>query len=188
MYYKGEAHLLKSIQKLTDKEQLQTNLVQASLFLTAFEVLKTSIVDQIRDFYSREIHPNGTSIASEKYKSDLLALHKNIFIASCLWLKENNAISEEDIETIHAIRDHRNMIAHELLKFLADADYEVDLNLFAKTKDLLAKIDRWWIMEVHIPTNPDYDGQSIQPDDVKSGHMIVIDAIVEILSKTSNSE
>jgi hypothetical protein len=99
MKSKSEDYILRSIQKLTSKRQLQTNLVRASLFITAFEVLKATIVDQIRDFYSREISRDGRSIETEEYKREVQRLNKNKFIASCLWLKESDAISEVHYRT-----------------------------------------------------------------------------------------
>lgn len=178
-------HFLKSLQKLTDQRMLQTNLVNASLYLTAFEVLKSTIVDQIRDFYSREIGANDKSVESPEYIAEMRGLHKNRFIASCLWLQQNDVISEVDMEEILLIRDHRNHIAHELVKFLVDVSYEIDKNKLEIIRKLLAKIDRWWVMEVHIPVNADFDNEEIDETQVNSGRMIIIDAIFNIISRTT---
>lgn len=180
-----QENLLKSLQKLTDQRMLQANLVHASLYLTAFEVLKSTIVDQIRDFYSQEIGADYKSVPSPEYVAEMQGLHKNRFIASCLWLQQNNVISQADMEEILLIRDHRNQIAHELVTFLIDAAHEINKDDLATMQRLLAKIDRWWAIEVHIPVNADFDGEEIDETHIKSGRMIIIDTIFDIITRTT---
>ena len=46
---------------------------------------------------------------------------------------------------------------------------------------LLCKVDRWWITEVDIPTNPDFDGQNISPSEVGSGSMEFVSYLIKVV-------
>jgi hypothetical protein len=45
----------------------------------------------------------------------------------------------------------------------------------------VTKIDRWWIREVEIPTNPDFDGREVADDDIQSGNMLFLQMMVRIV-------
>ena len=46
--------------------------------------------------------------------------------------------------------------------------------------DLLHKIEKWWIINVEIPTNPDFDGEDIDEDAVVAGRVITLRLLVGI--------
>ena len=66
------------------------------------------------------------------------------------------------------LRDHHNRIAHELPNVLLNTQIQVDQNRLILLFQLLCKIDRWWIMEFEIPANPKFDGQTLDPAEVRS--------------------
>jgi hypothetical protein len=43
---------------------------------------------------------------------------------------------------------------------------------------LVDKIERWWIREVEIPTNPEYDGREIVDEDIKPGAVMFLDMVL----------
>jgi hypothetical protein len=156
-------------------EELKTNLARASAFLAAYELLKSSIVNKPRGFF----------ILHHTYKTEVVSLkRKDRFRASCLWFLKLGAISEQDLRVIEDIRHHRNEIAHELPKYLMDAEYEVNMQLLESIAYLLGKVDRRWIREIEIPTNPDFDGkepENIPDHEINSGSMLAIDLILKII-------
>lgn len=91
-----------------------------------------------------------------------------------------SAIGDTDIELVDEIRKHRNELAHDLPKFIATADAEINVNLLGSIYELLTKIDRWWIKEVDIPTNPDFDGQEVADDEIQSGMMLCMQIMFRI--------
>jgi hypothetical protein len=165
--------------KLLDPAALRTNLIAASLFLAAYETLSSSVIDQIRDFFADEYGPAGAKV-SERYKSEVLSLDKSPLRASLLWLKGMSVLEDADLTLADLIRKHRNDLAHELPRFISTAEADVNLELLASTRDLVSKIDRWWIREVEIPTNPDYDGESIRDDEIHSGRTLFIDIMLHV--------
>ena len=140
----------------------------ASLFVTCFEMLKTSIQDRLKGLLC--INPTLNEQGelefdeSEDYKTQVskreildnngkkLSGSYQLFYSSCLWLKENNAITQDDFDEIEKIRKHRNLIAHQPLKLLVDDNFNVNVALMRKSKELLTKIEKWWIIEFDIPS------------------------------------
>lgn len=165
--------------KFLKPEVLKGNLITASIFLAAYETLCASVIGRLRDFYSFGFNADGP-IIDEKYETQVLSLDKSDFRASLLWLKENSAIDDSDIAKIDQIRQHRNDLAHELPKYLLTANTDIDVNLLVAMYDILTRIDRWWIQEVELPTNPDYDGIEIADDDIISGSMLFIQMMIRI--------
>lgn len=74
---------------------LRTNLIVASLYITAFEILKDSIIDRIRQFFSSGFDQNGP-IINEKYKTEVLSQNRSPLYASLLWLRDMHAIDKQD--------------------------------------------------------------------------------------------
>ena len=56
-----------SWERFLNPESLRANVVAGSLFIAAFEMLKSSIIDRIRDFFSTGFNQSGP-IIDEKYK------------------------------------------------------------------------------------------------------------------------
>jgi hypothetical protein len=51
---------------------------------------------------------------------------------------------------------------------------------FHELVELLHKIDLWWVMNIEIPTGPDYAGQEIDESEVKVGSIMAIQMLVDI--------
>jgi hypothetical protein len=185
-----EDQVYRSWAKFLNPESLRGNLIAASIFLAAYELLQTSVIDRIHDFFTHEFNEHG-GVISENYKGKVLSLdkspHKSPLRASLLWLKEMSAINDTDIELVDEIRKHRNELAHELPKFIATADAEININLLGSIYELLTKIDRWWIKEVDIPTNPDFDGQEVADHEIQSGMMLCMQMMLRIATDENAS-
>lgn len=115
------------MQKIINPATIKKNLVVASLFVTTYEILRTSIVDKPKGFLNlaQGFTLDGTEplTYSAKYRKEIIDLvipeisqkkgEFHDFYASCLWFQNLEAITEDDVKDIQAIRKHRNMIAHE---------------------------------------------------------------------------
>jgi hypothetical protein len=167
--------------KFLNPEVLCSNLITASVFLSAYEMLRASVIDRIRDFFSHEFR-DGKWIASDDYTSKCLALDKCPLRASLLWLKQMSVIDDADIARVDQIREHRNDLAHDLPKFLATADAEINVQLLVSVYELVTKIDRWWIREVDMAIDPDLDGREVADKDIMSGNMLLIQMMLWIAS------
>ena len=176
--------------KFLDAETLKNNLVCSAMYIVAFETMRNTVLDHIRGYYTRG-YADGKRIFSKRYQSEVLDLHKSPFAASLLWLKENGVIDDDDIAAADRIREHRNMLAHELPKVITDVDYEVDSSLFNSIQIIVAKIDRWWIREVEIPTNPDMDhldSDSIPDVENTSGNMVFLHLLQQIVADDGSNK
>ncbi|WP_316762268.1 hypothetical protein [Pedobacter aquatilis] len=183
------------MEKIENPELLKRNMLIASLFVTSFEMLKTSIQDRIKSFLCPDSILNDEGYLeyeiSGDYRSTILnriipnidrrrTRDYHLFYSSCLWLKENGAISEEDIVFLERIRKHRNLVAHEPIRLLIDENVNINMELLEKCQQLLNKIEKWWIIEFDIPANPDFDGEQIDERDVKSGVTIFLDYLTHV--------
>jgi uncharacterized protein YutE (UPF0331/DUF86 family) len=183
------------MEKLSNPTLIKKNLITASLFMTCFELLKSAIEDRIKGLFSTNttLSRNGEFIykCSNEYKTEVL--NRNIpnidkrkqkeyhlFYSSCLWLKDNNVITQDDIEELEKIRRQRNLIAHQLTTLLLDDYKNINIELLRKSQLILSKIEKWWIIGVEIQVNPDYRGQEINESEVQSGRMIILDYLLEI--------
>lgn len=175
----------KSWLKLLNPVELKQNLIRCSIFITAWELMKEAIVDPILQFYTNgfsEGRPTRSNYHQQVMELDTRE-KKDVVHASCLWLLKNNAIDDVDIQKISIIRTHRNFIVHEMAHILARIDTEVDLSLLSNLVEILGKIDRWWITEVAIPTNPDFTPENLDGIDytqVFSARMMVLQLIAKI--------
>jgi len=177
-------------------------MLVASLFVTSFEMLKTTVQGKIRDFLCINAALNDQGEfeyeISDQYRYEILGrkiphIDKrktrdyHLFYSSCLWLKENSVITKEDINYLEQIRKHRNLIAHEPLRLLIDENANININLLKKSQQLLNKIERWWILEFEIQVNPDFDGKKINEGDVQSGMTIFLDYLMLVANAEINS-
>lgn len=178
-----------SWEKFINPDKLKSSLIRASIYLSAYELLKTSIIDHLRGFFASEWKLNEKTgevetVISESYKNKVRSLYpKDEFHSCCLWFFENKAISQKDLDSIAKIRKHRNSIAHELPKYLGSVKYDVDTSLLKELIEIIRKVDTWWLREIEIPTNPDFDHidyDDIKWDDVLSGNMIIMNFLSSI--------
>lgn len=173
-------------QRVFDKDFVAGTLTRAGLYLLAYELLKDSIIRRTREFFWIGFK-DGKDIVNPKY-TQILSKHKNPLIASCMWLEESGALSPNDIKTVIAIRDFRNDIAHELPSLLLDGTRDIHTEHVVQIHQLLAKIDRWWIINVELATDEEYAGQDVDENEVKSGNMILIEHLLSLLDVEPTKE
>jgi len=161
---------------LLSKDVLKSNLAKAGLFALAYELLKDSIIERPKDFFTMcGVRNDGT------YTKEVLSKHPNRLIASCRWFQENGAITADEVAEVIEFREHRNYIAHELPNVLLGARSHIQEAKLVRLFEILCKIDRWWISEVEIPTNPDFDGKEVRASEIRSGSMEFISYLISVV-------
>lgn len=153
----------------------------ATMFITAFEILKNSIVDRIRDFYSNEWSEKG-SVESLEYKTDVLSRHKSLVYASLTWLHESQAINDDDLVIFDQLKATRNLLAHRLFDVVTGETKSQHLEQFQVLVALLRKIEVWWVVNVEIATNPDCANAEIDEDGIVPGAMLSLQILMEVAS------
>jgi hypothetical protein len=165
--------------KFLNPGAIKSSLMLSALYLAAYELLKDAIIDNIREFFSFE-YKDGKAIPDGQYKNEVLQVHKDLLCASCLWLKRNGVITASEIEEIENIRRHRNQVAHELPRLLVDPDLNLNVGYFLRIRELLDKIEIWWVTNVEIPSNPDFDGLEVNETDIQPGRAIALDYMISV--------
>lgn len=188
-----EDKLKNDLDKLLNPKRIQKNLIKSSLYLTAFELLKFAVEKRLKNFLcmNQPMDENYEYQSSQEYKDCIvnrqipeLNNNKNIYYSSSLWLMENDVITLEEVEELQKIRLHRNIISHELPKLMVDSDHEINLELFESIKKLLAKIERWWIIEFEMAIDQEYDNfdyDTLDVNEIKSGNMILLEHLIEMI-------
>lgn len=168
-------------ERFLDPDAVRPSLFVAAMFITTFEILKNSIVDRIRDFYSVGWSEDGTKVSAD-YEAEVLSRNKSTVYASLNWLHSHQAIDEDDIKTFEQLKKTRNLLAHQLFAVVtgqADSDH---IAQFSVLVELLRKIEVWWVVNVEIPINPDYDGAEIDVDGIVPGSILALQMLLEVVA------
>ena len=140
--------------KFLNPDLLKQNFVRAGLYLAAFELLKQSLVDRPRTFFL-DGYEGGKEIISPEYQEKVLSLSKHKYHASALWWQQMGAIDSSDVAKLAEIREHRDLIAHEMPRLIGTIEDSIRVDLLHSTAELLAKIDNWWIVNFELAIDPD---------------------------------
>ncbi len=169
----------RSWEHFLDPEILRPKLISASLYLTAFEMLKQSIIQRIRDFFTLGFNEEG-DILDPSYQQKVLSRNKSPLYASLSWLRENEAIEQSDVNTFEELKACRNKLAHEMPNLAFNASELKHIELFPKLVALLNKIETWWVINVEIPTNADFDSIEIDHEGIVPGPLMTIKMMLDI--------
>jgi len=170
-----------SLHRLLSKlssEEIKKNLIKASLFITAFELLKNDIVRKVKDFYICGFDSSGFKYSPD-YKAKVRSKDKDIFKASCMWLFEGGALKPEHLDDLLLIREHRNEIVHELPKFLIDSESSINEELLKNANDYLKNIGKFW-GSIEVDINPDFDNVEVDYDGIESLTSVLMSYIIEV--------
>jgi hypothetical protein len=102
--------------------------------------------------------------------------------ASLDWLREHHAVNDADLETFTRLTNIRNQLAHELFSVVTGQVASEYDSQFPALIALLRKVEVWWIVNVEIPTNPDYDGYEIDEAGITPGALISLQMLIEVAS------
>jgi hypothetical protein len=175
-----DAKVQQSWEDFLDPDLMRNQLISASIYIAGFEALKDAVVGRIRDFFRIGFDESGDNI-DPKYQTDVLSRNNSPIYASLDWLKEMHAINDADIAAFGRVKTCRNILAHRLLATLgSDGMPPAFEKCFQEMVALLHKIEVWWIREVEIPTNPDFDGQEVDEDGIMPGPIMVLRLLCDI--------
>jgi len=176
------SNAIESWERFLDPNVLRPSLLSATMFITAFELLKDCIVDRVRNFYT--LGWKDKTATTPEYEQAVLARDKKgrPLTASLIWLREHQAIDEADLETFTRLGSIRNQLAHELFSVVTGQVPSDHDSQFPALIALLRKIEVWWILNVEIPTNPDYNEQEIDEAAITPGALISLQMLIEVAS------
>lgn len=167
-------------ERFLDPEVVRPSLFMATMFITTFEILKNSIVDRIRDFYSIGWSEEGSTVSAE-YKTKVLSRDKSPVYASLKWLHEHDVISDDDLETFEQLKNTRNLVAHQLFDIVTGQTESNHTEQFQVLVELLRKIEVWWVVNVEIATDPDYADAEIDEGGIVPGAILSLQMLLEVV-------
>jgi hypothetical protein len=161
-------------------EILRNRLISASIYLAAFELLKDSIIDHPRSFFASGFDRNGPIVGS-RYQEEILTRNPSPLYASLFWLQEFGAIDDTDLAVFENLKKVRNRVAHEMHQLASGSVPSRHASELPKLVALLRKIEVWWIMNVEIPTNPDFDDTTdIDEDGILPGPVMAVSLMADV--------
>lgn len=164
-----------------DPAHCKRTVTRAGMFLLAYEMLRSAIVENVKDFYLCGFNEDGLQYSPD-YEKRVLSKSKYVFEASLLWLVETGAITTEDITSIQGLRDYRNTVAHETPKVLFEAG-GVDIAMIRTAIEHVRKIDRFW-GGIEADTDPRFDGVDVDYEGITSLRTMALDYIAQVVSES----
>jgi hypothetical protein len=126
-------------------QRIRATLSFAGLYQITHEMIKQSVLEEVRLFYRQGFDETGWLYDEEEYKRRVLSgAPKDRFRASLLWLVDSEAITLAQADRLDAIYAHRHELSHELIKYIVDPDFEPSLELFTDALAILKAIRRFW--------------------------------------------
>ncbi len=153
-------------------------LLRAATLLVGWELIQPEVVDKTRDFFSFGFNPDGP-VVSQEYTDRVTSRAPRIFDASVEWLIEAGALTSEQADRLKDLRDYRNLVAHELPRFMVDVEADIDLSKLVAMRDVVASLGRFW-GQIEVDTNPDFDGRDVDPAAIVSGPMALFEFALEL--------
>ncbi|WP_439510015.1 hypothetical protein [Marinimicrobium koreense] len=65
-------------------------------------------------------------------------------------------------------------------KFISEPGHEIDQRVFEGLLEVTHKIGVWWVINVEIATDPDYDGKEVDASEVQTGTLLIIQMMMDI--------
>ena len=171
--------------------RIRTTLTFAGLYQLAHELIRTSVIDDVRLFYVNTLFTpvskedkEERAREEERYAWEVLYLHPkgHEFPASLAWLVNAHAITQAQANHLRRIGAHRNDLTHELLKYLVDPRFEPNVMLLKDAVEILVAIRLFWI-EMEIAKGSFEEFGNVSVEDVSSPMITVlqmcIDAYIE---------
>ena len=141
-------------------------------------MLKESIIEHIENFYTFGLDETGWRI-DPQYEADVLSRDKSRVYASLKWLLDRGVIDKTDLGQFERLKLCRNKLAHDLASVCLGTGTE-HLALFPAMVELLSKIELWWIVNVEIPTNEDFDGVEIDEAGIVPGRLMTVKILADL--------
>jgi len=165
-----------------DADEVRQNLARAGLVLAIYEFVKFEIINGVRDFFVI------LNTGGDRYKAHVLErAPETTFKASCLWLQDMNVLHERDYETLKALQEHRHTVTHDLVAYVVDPNTEINMDLVRQATEVLRRLGQFW-GRIEVDTNPEFDGQEVTDEDIRSGPSILVDFLLNVVDSQGRTD
>jgi len=167
-------------ERFLNPDTLKSNIICASTYIVAFDILKNSIIERIKGFYSVDFDKvTFRPIETDRYRKEVLSLNKSPLYASLQWHKENEVIDHADLDRFEVIKELRNKFAHEMMQFLAGDNSDYSLQPFKDMVHLLKKIEVWWIVNFEMATSPELYPEDLDIEEIMPGPVLSLQLLIQ---------
>lgn len=169
-----------SYERLLDPDQLRGTLIAAAIFVLSFETLRTAVVERLQTFFA-DGWSQGGRILGEEYEREVRSRDKNLFRASLAWHRERGVIDDSDLAKLDAARVSRNKLAHEMARWMTEEGLTQQLAVqLGDIINVLDEIENWWIVNLEMAIDADFDDVDVDPDDVIPGPVFGLRLMMEV--------
>jgi hypothetical protein len=168
-----------SWERFLNPQLLRDGILVASVYIVAFEILKESVIEKLKSFYTHGFDKNGPNI-SPSYKKEVLALNRSPLPASLIWLVNNGALNASDLAKFETVKQVRNKFAHEMLEFLVGDPTDYPAQPFFDMVELLRKIEIWWFENLEMAIAPEEFPNDLNLDDVTPGRVLALQLLIKV--------
>lgn len=81
-----------------------------------------------------------------------------------------------------SLKKTRNQLAHQLFDVVTGQVESEHVSQFPVLVALLRKVEVWWVVNVEITINPDYDGKEIDEAGIVPGAVLLLQMLIEVAS------
>ncbi len=180
-----------NLEQFFNPENINISLKIISLYIAVYENFKSTIVNNVKYFYWSGIKDGKEQF--ENYENEVLnksQSKKNKTLRGTLqWLKDNNAINEEEHILFEKITDKRNQLAHNMSELIFNGLEADIIDLFTDMIKLFEKIEKWWIKEIEIPISGDFtvkEYENIDWDGVTSLNFAMLKIMSDIALRNTD--
>jgi hypothetical protein len=149
---------MSAFENILNPEILNLNLKVISMFIAIYESFKETIIGDVKDFYLTGLS-DGKLIYSQKYEEEVLSKIKSKenrqIRATIQWFFDHDAIDERDKRKFIEITNERNRLTHDMFNTLYTELTNQTVDLLLDMLKLYEKMEKWWIVNIEIATDPD---------------------------------
>jgi hypothetical protein len=170
---------MRRLEAKLDPVHIRATLEFAGLYQITHELIKELVLDRVREFYWCGFRDGRHIYDEQRYAKNVLArAPKNRFRASLLWLVDLNVITLKQADRLEEIYAFRHELTHELLKYIVDPGFEIDVQLFLDALSILGALSRFWT-EVEIDIGSFEHLGKVDPDEAVWAPLFVLQLCIE---------
>ncbi len=187
---------MESIKNVLDEEILSDNLTFISLFIALYENMTDYVTSSIESLLSDEYFEEGKFCLrhGDEYKNEILnKTYKgkrvnNVKIASFLWLKNNEIITDEEYQLFNKLRKVRNEFSHKMIDYIINGIETYKFELFFKMMHLYQKISQWFFIEVDASIMGYEINDDVDVDGIEVVSSLLFKIMIDVLYNSKSKE
>lgn len=173
--------------RMWEPENVRDLLGIAGAVMAAYELIKARVVNGTMGFYVTGFDEDGFTY-SDKYDTDVLARHPtSAYLASCAWLVDAQAITDEQVAVLTELHEVRGRMVHELIGYLLDPSLSVRPGLLSDVLGVLQALALFWA-KLDMETNPDFAGQAVNDDEIQSGDVLIFEQLLAVVARVDDPD